>query len=280
MPYRTDIEYTYDGTLNGFLCCVYHAFRMKENPCRISPEATHQESLLPCRSITTQLNISKRVWESFTQKFGLGAKQIILAAYLNCEADKEVAILDFLRLAYSKGTWAFTAYAYPEVSRFQKLSRATQHEAHLFKGLVRFEEYNGALAAVIEPKHSPLPLMRPHFVDRYPEERFLIYDKTNHLALAYRPHEWKMFSADSLKLPEMQNREAAMQLLWAQYYKTIAIRSRYNPKCRMTHMPKRFWGQLTEIQRSYILDEQRGITPCAYPEGSGKIPSAYPHTLP
>ena len=28
----------------------------------------------------------------------------------------------------------------------------------------------------------------------------------------------------------------------------IAIEGRYNPKCRMTHMPKRYWNTMTEFQ--------------------------------
>ena len=32
------------------------------------------------------------------------------------------------------------------------------------------------------------------------------------------------------------------------FYDTIAIRERENPRCRMTHMPKRYWGTMTEFQ--------------------------------
>jgi len=36
--------------------------------------------------------------------------------------------------------------------------------------------------------------------------------------------------------------------LWRRFYDTIAIEGRYNPKLRMTHMPKRYWGTMTEFQ--------------------------------
>lgn len=36
--------------------------------------------------------------------------------------------------------------------------------------------------------------------------------------------------------------------LWTRFYNTISIEGRYNPKCRMTHMPKRYWAMMTEFQ--------------------------------
>ena len=34
----------------------------------------------------------------------------------------------------------------------------------------------------------------------------------------------------------------------AAVYQTIAIPARHNPKCRMSHMPKRYWDNLPEMQ--------------------------------
>ena len=42
--------------------------------------------------------------------------------------------------------------------------------------------------------------------------------------------------------------EAQYRRLWRRFYDTIAIRERENPRLRMSHMPKRFWGTLTEFQ--------------------------------
>ena len=43
--------------------------------------------------------------------------------------------------------------------------------------------------------------------------------------------------------------EALYRRLWRSFYDTISIEERYNPRCRMTHMPKRYWGTMTEFQR-------------------------------
>ena len=49
-------------------------------------------------------------------------------------------------------------------------------------------------------------------------------------------------------LPEMDDEELAMQKLWKLFYDTIAIKERYNPKCRMSFLPKRTWDLLPEMK--------------------------------
>ena len=45
-------------------------------------------------------------------------------------------------------------------------------------------------------------------------------------------------------------RSSSFQELWRQFYKTLEIKARRNEKGRMTHCPKRFWADLTEMQQS------------------------------
>ena len=46
----------------------------------------------------------------------------------------------------------------------------------------------------------------------------------------------------------LSQNEKHYQSLWQAFYQSITIESRFNPKCRMSHMPKRFWTNLTEFQ--------------------------------
>ena len=54
--------------------------------------------------------------------------------------------------------------------------------------------------------------------------------------------------------------ELAYRKLWRTFYDTIAIEGRYNPKCRMTNMPKRYWAMMTEFQKDWdrALPEVKG----------------------
>ena len=60
-----------------------------------------------------------------------------------------------------------------------------------------------------------------------------------------------MVRIDELEFPPADETEEQYRALWRQFYKTIAIEARHNPKCRMTHMPKRYWENMTEM-REYL----------------------------
>ena len=53
MPKRTDIAYLYDGSYEGFLCCVFESFEKQEIPSDILAEDGAQLSLFPARAIPT-----------------------------------------------------------------------------------------------------------------------------------------------------------------------------------------------------------------------------------
>lgn len=146
------------------------------------------------------------------------------------------------------------------------LWKAVQHlgsEAHLLKGFLRFSDQQGVLVGEIEPKNRVLPLLRPHFCTRYSGEHFLIYDRTHRELLIHQPSRWAILPAEDFAPAPPGQEEVTYRRLWRRFYDTIAIRERENPRCRMTNMPKRFWGTMTEFQ------PDEGALPAPGPRGKG-----------
>ena len=132
------------------------------------------------------------------------------------------------------------------------MAAAVRHlngEAHLLKGFIRFSELGGVLGSEIEPKNRVLPLLRPHFCTRFPQESFFLHDRTHGEALLHQKGKWTILPVEDFQMGPAGEQELAYRRMWRQFYDTIAIEGRYNPTCRMTHMPKRYWGQMTEFQR-------------------------------
>lgn len=131
------------------------------------------------------------------------------------------------------------------------LTKAVQHllsEAHLLKGFVRFSDYSGILIGEITPKNRVLPVLRQHFCQRYPNENFLLYDRSHKEALCHSKGQWDIVPLDDLRLNQPDEIEVNCRLLWRQFYHSISIESRYNPRLRMSYMPKRYWRNMTEFQ--------------------------------
>lgn len=74
------------------------------------------------------------------------------------------------------------------------------------KEFLRFGRLRGALVSVIEPKALILESLAPHFTGRFPEEQFMIFDKTHGFALFYRPYEWVVRPVSELALPSRTHR--------------------------------------------------------------------------
>lgn len=249
MSDRTDLVYLYDGSFDGMLCCIFESYQNREVPGEICPEfAFTQEVLWKVRDIRTDGSRADRVMKKLSDTLGKDGTNLIHAAFLYGSGGKETAILRFVRLGLKAGKKTLRMLGREEVAAVYDMEKAVLNEAHLLKGFIRFSDYGGALAAVIEPKHFVLPLLKRHFVDRYPAEHFLIFDKTHRMALVYRPYESRVIPIDEFIPPSPALPERQFRKLWQTYYDAIAIRPRENPRCRMTHMPKRFWGCMTEFE--------------------------------
>ncbi|MEA4902617.1 TIGR03915 family putative DNA repair protein [Desulfitobacterium sp.] len=247
MPDGTDLVYTYDGSFEGLLCCVFESYEKKEIPQNILPPDGQPGLFDACKFIETDHEKAQRVYDSIPIKISLEAQELVKLGFLTCVHQKELLIFRFLRLGYKVGGRIMSMLTDDTVDSLQKAVHHLTFEAHRYKGFIRFSIYNEALVAVIEPKNFVLPVIAAHFANRFRNEVFMIYDKTHKSALIHQARRVEIVEIDDLELPELEEKEAEFRRLWQQYYKTIGIESRYNPRCRMTFMPKRFWNQLTEF---------------------------------
>ncbi|MDR1003202.1 MAG: TIGR03915 family putative DNA repair protein [Oscillospiraceae bacterium] len=254
MPDRTavadaaDVVYIYDGSFEGLLSCVFESYARKEIPSDIVPEEQYELSLYPTRFIETNHLHFERVKKGVADKIGKDALTAIWKGYLCSWEGKEIAILHFIRMGMRDGRRVIYDLANDYVGRLMKSNTTLWNEAHHYMGFVRFSVYeNNAMVSVIEPKHKILPIIKDHFIDRYKNESFLIYDKTHRYALIYSKGRNIIIPADDYSPPQMSGEEQKLHDMWKLFYETIEIKERRNERCRMTMMPKRFWSQLHEM---------------------------------
>ena len=248
----TQICCQYDGTYSGFLSCVFDCWVNREEPVEFRTPEDMCCSLYPLRTVETDEAHARRVYRSFA-KFGREGRNLAIRGFLTCLPDKELWLWRFSRLGYTQGPKISQNLTDPTVDRLRKAVWHLEHEAHMYTGFVRFSERNGVLAGEIAPKNRVLPLLRPHFCSRYPQENFVLHDRTHREALFHRPGPkgWAILPVEDFALDSAGEEERVWQRLWRSFYHTIAIEGRYNPKCRMSNMPKRYWAMMTEFQKEW-----------------------------
>lgn len=270
-----DIIYEYDGSFDGFLCCVYESYTQKENPTGFfAGEADC--TLFDTRYIPTVAAHAKRVYRSFfknSQVFG----PLLQRAWLTILPEKELSLFALIRLFYRLGPAVLQDLSHETVAAVRHAVRHLEEEAHQLRGFVRFSEFGGILGAEIEPKNCVLPLLRGHFCSRYREESFFIYDRTHKEALFYAAHQSRIVPLQQFQMAAPDEEEAAYRLLWKRFYDTISIRERENLRGRMSKMPKRYWGTMTEFQSEEFFvpssHTPRNLEPALTPSVDAAFPA-------
>lgn len=252
MAWLSDNSYAYDGSFDGLLTGVFESYERKEKLVDFRPAADPQYVLFGSRLVETDPDKANRVYSAVGTKISPAAQELIRLGFLTCAPDKELLIYRFLRLGFEYGGAVMNMLTENTVHRLNKAVKHLKTESHALTGFVRFSVYGDTLAAVIEPKNWVLPVLAPHFCNRYAHEYFMIYDQTHKQALLHRPdlgprERVAILETDELNLPDANEEELAYRRLWRQYYNTAAIKERANPRAQASHMPKRYWAHLTEM---------------------------------
>ncbi|MBC5649033.1 TIGR03915 family putative DNA repair protein [Christensenella sp. NSJ-35] len=266
---RSSMIYQYDGSFDGLLCCVFESVARKEVPEGVYGPGHFQMSMFETRTIETDPIHARRVLASIPKKMGREALDFVRKAFLTCLPEKERHIVLFLRMGYEYGSKVMRMLADDVVNTLFKAVKHLEGEAHLLTGFIRFSIHDKALVAQITPKNYVLPILAPHFRGRYPDENFLIYDKTHGDVLVYEHKKTQVFSVERFALPDPDEEERRFRALWRMFYETIAVPGRENPRCRMAQMPKRYWENMTEfaVEKDVLV---RQAAPPANASSAGK----------
>ena len=241
-----DTSYVYDGSFAGLLCCFSESCTLQETPVDIRQTDAEPVLFDTAKWILTDKEKAEKVYLSIRVKISRQAQELVRLGFLTCTPRKEMLLCEFLRLGFRYGAKATTMLTDDSVADLTKAVRHLTNESHKLMGFVRFSVYDNFLVSVIEPKNFVLPLLAGHFCNRFSDETFMIYDQTHKAALVWQNRKADILSVEALTLPDADSDELAYRGLWQQFYKTIAVQTRENPRCRMTLMPKRYWGHLTE----------------------------------
>lgn len=243
------LVYQYDGSLEGFYCCVFESVYQKESPEEVEPEGEVQCRLFPPKYIETDPAHADRVRAAIPKKIAPDALALTEEVFCSCLEHKETHLLRFLLRGFREGGGFLRAgFSDAQLAVLLDARRHLMGEAHLLKGFIRFADVGGSLVATITPKNYVLPYIAKHFATRYRNEDFLIFDKTHRTALLHENRQMRIAPADDIEFPAFSEQEEQYRALWKHFYRTVSIEARKNLRCRMTHCPKRYWENMLEME--------------------------------
>lgn len=267
-----ELAYTYDGTLEGLLSCIFEAYANHDLPLDIVPEANIQPRLGQIvRHIPTDVQHAQRVKNGICKNAGYEAFRIIKRASLCDNEDKGMAIYRFVQYIMQKngkschgcvknGTCdgictkrgqggVMSDPTHPVVNPVYRMANFAGNEEERMRQFARFQHLeNGVWFARVNPAANVIPMVMPWFSQRFNTQPFIVYDEVHHVAGVYEGKTWYLVQTTEMNIPGPAAEDQLMQRAWRQFYKTVAVESRYNPELRRHFMPVRFWKNLTEMQ--------------------------------
>ena len=102
MSVLRDVLYQYDGTFDGFLCCIHDSYLYKEIPVGFSSDGDFL-SLYEVRIVPTQAAHSQRVYRGLAARSNKAAKAVY-RGFLTCMEDKELRLYAFVRRCFGRET--------------------------------------------------------------------------------------------------------------------------------------------------------------------------------
>lgn len=253
--------FIFDNTLEGLLTAVFEAYARRSFPDELVPEGMPLPLLCEeTLTVVTEEEKAARVWRGLTRRLSPAALQCVARSWLAEEEDTPGILFRFLRKVIDSPVRIETNQADPDVRAFTQMWRRVEGERMRLMQFIRFQKAaDGTYFAAVEPEKNALPLIVPHFRDRFADQRWLIWDVGRAYGFYYNGHDVSrvtLSASDALphltggKLDPslMAPDELLFQSLWKTYFQAICIRERINPRKQRKDMPVRYWKYLTEKQ--------------------------------
>ncbi|HEX2946936.1 MAG TPA: TIGR03915 family putative DNA repair protein [Clostridia bacterium] len=242
------LVYVYDGSFEGILTSVFEAFSRKEAPDAIVSEQGLQQDLTASYVfVTADQEKSDRVYASIWKNISEDALKNVYHTFLSEDPEAGTLIYRYLKLGWKMGSSVDMHLSDDTVFKIMDINRRVGFEVHRLMGFVRFRQVEGELYySSISPDHNVVELLAPHFAERLSDQNWIIHDVKREIAALYNTKEWIMTEFTADEIPRATEEEKRYSGLWREFFKTLEIKSRSNPKLQRQLMPRRYWEHLCE----------------------------------
>ncbi len=270
MDIDNDLEYIYDGTFEGFLCCIYASLARREVPRHIYVETGVPLLGETATWITTDWEQAQTVYVSLSRKIGIEAQDMVKEAFLTHMYDREMRLYRFIMLGYRLGRlvlndeeWVGIAEGTPAgygqkmryipdiyqrelILQVWEAVRNYRLEVKNVEGSMRFRSYTDVMVACITPRNRVLPSLAEFFEKRFRESNFLVYDKTHQMAAVHRQEGTMVTLMKEIKLPVLYDEKNVYEKLWRSWYDRLRIEPPLRAHYALNEMKNRLWCEISD----------------------------------
>lgn len=251
------IVFHYDKTFDGLLTAVFDAYNRKSFP-EMLLALQEPEPLFVTESFTvvTDPDKSKRVWTGLKKKLMTVTLNMMSYVWLSESEGADWLLFRYIRKTFDSKELVELNFADDDVLAMRNLARKVNKEREQLVQFVRFQKTaDEVFFAAVEPVFNSLSLIIPHFKSRFADQKWVIYDLKRNYGYYY---DMKTVTEMTLEVETdergrlneniLAEDETEYSRLWKNYFQSVTIKERINPKLHRRNLPKRYWKFLTEKQ--------------------------------
>ena len=206
-------RFSYDGTLEGFLCTALAILRVKTMPEEICPEYRTDiaTEYVPVRTSAAE---AEYMYSLIGRRGSAEVQQMVSDLFLTDTPDMEKLLFEMIYLALRDGGKIAEDYSSDVMRRAHEAIRDLYREAQSV--LVNIEFFRGAEAscAVIDPRNSVLPVIRKALLKREDLDDLIVFDKRHCLMLARIGNSDMLSDIRRISVQMPDTGSEAYELLW------------------------------------------------------------------
>lgn len=247
-------SYRYDGSVEALLNIVAESLARRELPGGVE-DGRSQLWLGEACTVPRDEARAERVLESFGTRAGGEALHTVLTILLAEKPELDAALADYLVLGFHVGPAVTEFHHHPSIHAVNRLAHKVGLEIHRLQGILRFRELaSGLFWAPVEPDFNVTWAVGRHFTTRLRQRHWMIHDVGRDTGVIWNGKRLERVDVVSPLLkgteefPEglLSDRERTTQALWREYFRSIAIPARINPRQQARCLPRRYWKWLIE----------------------------------
>ena len=245
--------FIHEPTFEGLLSAIYDAYYSPIKPDIIYSKLVYEENLIDDVIIINSDEAKfQKVYSAIINKISKSVLNKIYYVFLSETKESSNMIYNYVRMGFKLGKDVELYKNNDIVLYMDKTSKRVHDEYHRFTGFVRFKEINNILYSSISPVFNILPMLADHFKNRLSNEYFIIHDIKRDIALVYNKEYYYLTNLSETQKDILINTpdEGEYENLWKQYFESVNIEERKNPRLQKRMMPRRYWGNMTEMKNN------------------------------
>lgn len=270
LQFEERCRYVYDGTFEGWLTAVDLASCQPERVQDIVTSDAQPDLFSTTIEIQTDWKKAEDIFQNFRRSYSEEVILDILYAFLSESEGIELALFRFVLGLWAHGEQTAENFADEAVLTVKRTRERVAHEILRFHGFVRFRRLkNGIYYAPIIPEANIVQFLAPHFSERFADQSWVIHDTRRNTGLYYNGFTCRYLYSMAIPRETVEackgqagtdfeavfsDNEKDIQSLWDQYFQSIVIKERINPRLQRQRMPVRYWSYLVERPRYKFRD--------------------------